>query len=50
MISDKICGISNKSLMSLLPFGGIVNALTPALPLLVIGVYPPPAVSMSPPC
>ena len=50
MISDKDRMISNNSLMSAFLFGGIVNALTPALPLLVLGVYPPPAVSMSPPC
>jgi len=27
-----------------------LEASTPALPLLVLGVYPPPAASMSPPC
>jgi hypothetical protein len=47
---DKSYGISNNFLMSGFLFGGILNASTPALPLLVLGVYPPPAVSMSPPC
>ena len=50
MISDKAYPISNCDLMSHLLFGVKVNASTPALPLLVLGVYPPPAVSMSPPC
>jgi len=47
---DNYDAISNKLLMSVFYFGGILNASTPALPLLVLGVYPPPAVSMSPPC
>ncbi len=47
---DKYYDISNSFLMSCFLFGGILNASTPALPLLVLGVYPPPAVSMSPPC
>jgi hypothetical protein len=47
---DKYYDISNKPLMSYFLFGGILDASTPALPLLVLGVYPPPAVSMSPPC
>jgi hypothetical protein len=47
---DNYYDISNKPLMSQLLFGGILDASTPALPLLVLGVYPPPAVSMSPPC
>ena len=42
--------ISNKFLMLCVLFRGILDASTPALPLLVLGVYPPPAVSMSPPC
>ncbi len=47
---DNYYDISNKFLMSQLLFGGILDASTPALPLLVLGVYPPPTVSMSPPC
>jgi hypothetical protein len=50
MISDTSYPISNWDLMSHILFSVIVNASTPALPLLVLGVYPPPAVSMSPPC
>jgi hypothetical protein len=47
---DNYYEISNNNLMSMILFGGILDASTPALPLLVLGVYPPPAVSMSPPC
>ena len=50
MNMDNYYDISNNFLMLYILFGGILEASTPALPLLVLGVYPPPAVSMSPPC
>ena len=50
MILEPSDPISNHHLMWQILFGGILGPLTPALPLLVLGVYPPPAISMSPPC